>query len=66
MVDKVEAVDRLTVRFTLKEPRAYFLELLADPSSVIYSKKSLDENGQDLRRVIAPGTGAFVFKEHKQ
>ncbi|MER3404099.1 MAG: hypothetical protein C4289_02060 [Chloroflexota bacterium] len=66
VVDKVEAVDRLTVRFTLKEPRAYFLELLADPSSVIYSKKSLDENGQDLRRVIAPGTGAFVFKEHKQ
>ncbi len=66
VVDKVEAVDRLTVRFTLKEPRAYFLELLADPSSVIYSKKSLDENGQDLRRVIAPGTGAFIFKEHKQ
>lgn len=66
VIDKVEAVDRLTVRFTLKEPRAYFLELLADPSSVIYSKKSLDENGQDLRRVIAPGTGAFIFKEHKQ
>jgi peptide/nickel transport system substrate-binding protein len=66
IVDKVEAVDRLTVRFTLKEPRAYFLELLADPSSVIYSKKTLDENGQDLRRVIAPGTGAFIFKEHKQ
>jgi peptide/nickel transport system substrate-binding protein len=66
MVDKVEAVDRLTVRFTLKEPRAYFLELLADPSSVIYSKKTLDENGQDLRRVIAPGSGAFIFKEHKQ
>ncbi len=66
MVDKIEAVDRLTARFKLKEPRAYFMELLADPAGVIYSKKALDENNQDLRKVIAPGTGAFVFKEHKQ
>ncbi|HEY3120131.1 MAG TPA: ABC transporter substrate-binding protein, partial [Vicinamibacteria bacterium] len=64
-VDKVEAVDRLTVKFTLKEPRPYFLELFTPSSMIIYSKKALDENNQDLRKVIAPGTGAFMFKERK-
>src|SRR5207244_10895204 len=27
--------------------------------------KALDENNQDLRKVIAPGTGAVMFKERK-
>jgi len=64
-VDKVEAIDRLNVRFVLKEPRPYFLELFTPSSMIIYSKKALDENNQDLRKVIAPGTGAFMFKERK-
>jgi len=61
----VEAPDKLTVRMTLVEPRAYFLELLSTESAPIYSKKALDENAGDLRKVIAPGTGPYVFKEHK-
>ena len=65
-VEKVEAPDDKSVRFTLKEPRVYFLELLADPAHVIYSKKHLDANNNDLKKVITPGTGPFVFKEHKQ
>ena len=64
MVDSVEATGDLTVQFNLSSPRAFFLNLLADTAAVIYSKKSLDENGQDLRSVIAPGTGAFRFVEH--
>jgi len=64
-VDKVEAIDRLNVRFVLKEPRPYFLELFTPSAMIIYSKKALDENNQDLRKVIAPGTGAFMFKERK-
>jgi ABC-type transport system substrate-binding protein len=64
-VDKLEAIDRLNVRFVLKEPRPYFLELFTPSSMIIYSKKALDENNQDLRKVIAPGTGAFMFKERK-
>ena len=64
-VDKVEALDSMTVRFTLKAPRAYFMDLLADPANIVYSKKVLDENKGDLKKVIAPGTGAFQFKEHR-
>ncbi len=66
VVDRIDAPDPRTFRVVLKEPRVYFLELLAQPAMVIYSKKSLDENQGDLRKVIAPGTGPFVFKEHKQ
>src|SRR5215467_11139291 len=33
-VDKVEAVDRYTVKFTLKEPFAWFLDMLANPISL--------------------------------
>jgi ABC-type transport system substrate-binding protein len=65
VIDKIETPNPLTAIFKLKEPRSYFMLLLADPASVIYPKKSLDENNGDLRKVIAPGTGAFVFKEHR-
>ncbi|MCC6628795.1 MAG: ABC transporter substrate-binding protein [Chloroflexi bacterium] len=61
----VEAPDKLTVKMTLSEPRAYFLELLTTESAILYSKKALDENKGDLRKVIAPGTGAYIFKDHK-
>ncbi|HWU39088.1 MAG TPA: ABC transporter substrate-binding protein, partial [Candidatus Acidoferrum sp.] len=65
-VDAVEKTDPFTVRFTLKMPRPYLLEVFTVPNCVIYSKKSLDENNQDLRKVIAPGTGAFMHKERRE
>lgn len=68
-VTKVEALDRLTVRFTLSEPRSWMFDLFnhhgVGGHMNIYSKKSLEENNFDLRKVeIAPGTGAFILKEH--
>ncbi|MCX6050845.1 MAG: ABC transporter substrate-binding protein [Chloroflexi bacterium] len=66
MVKTVEAVDPLTVKFTLNSPRSYFLTLLTGTGMVIYAKKTLDDNKQDLREVqVAPGTGAFKFVEYK-
>lgn len=60
----VEAVDDSTVRFMFSQPQATFFQLLTDPGIVIYSRKTLDENGGDLRKVVAPGTGPFVYKEY--
>lgn len=66
MIASVEAVDPLTVKFTLSSPRAYFLTLLTGPGMVIYSKATLEANKNDLREVqVAPGTGAFKFVEYK-
>jgi peptide/nickel transport system substrate-binding protein len=65
MIDKVEAVNEKTAKFTLKRASPLFLELLTQTALVIYSKKAIDENNGDLRKNVAPGTGAFMFKDHK-
>jgi peptide/nickel transport system substrate-binding protein len=65
-VDRIELVDRLTMRFILKYPWRPFLSALTGVNMVIYSKKHLEENNYDMRKVIAPGTGAFLYKEYRQ
>ena len=66
-MSKVEATDPLTVKFTLQQPSAIFLLVLTDLTQAIYSKKTLDANNNDLRKVqVAPGTGPFMFKEYKE
>ncbi|MDQ3657291.1 MAG: ABC transporter substrate-binding protein, partial [Chloroflexota bacterium] len=62
-VESVTALDPTTVEFVLSSPWPVFLEVLTNPALVIYSQKSLEENNQDLRRDIAPGTGPFVVTE---
>ncbi len=39
-VDKVEAVDKYTVRFTLKEPFAWFLDVLASMATCIVAREA--------------------------
>ncbi|MGI8688783.1 MAG: ABC transporter substrate-binding protein [Thermomicrobiales bacterium] len=66
-VTKVEAVDPLTVKFTLKQPSPILLLVMTDTTQAIYAKKTLDANNNDLRKVqVAPGTGPFMFKEYKE
>jgi peptide/nickel transport system substrate-binding protein len=65
-VESVEAVDAATVQFNLSEPQADLLTVLAAPFSVIYSKAALDANNQDLRGVVPPGTGPFVYEEYNE
>jgi peptide/nickel transport system substrate-binding protein len=64
-VDKVELVDKMTMRFVLKYPWQPFLAALTGVNMVIYSKKHLEENNNDLKKVVAPGTGAFIHKEYR-
>ena len=67
MVSKVETVDPLTTKFTLSVPSPIFLLLMTATFNVIYSKKTLDANNNDLRKVqIPPGTGPFTFVSYKE
>ena len=63
MIDEITAVDPLTVKFSLSS---------ATPTSSSYSPatgrlstEALDENNQDLRKIISTGTGPFVVGEHR-
>jgi peptide/nickel transport system substrate-binding protein len=61
-VDSVEAVDDLTVRFTLSEPYAPFLSNLAYPTGLIVSPAAVEAHGQEFGRNPS-GTGPFRFTE---
>ena len=66
-ITAIDAIDPSTIRITLSKPYFPFLDVLAaDGPGKIYSKKTLDENGNDLKKIIAPGTGPFKFNDHKQ
>src|SRR5213593_2739727 len=61
MVDKVEAPDKYTVRFTLKEPNAWFVDRLASTSTWIIARECVEKYG-DLRsgnRSSAPAHGCW-------
>ncbi|GGL66512.1 ABC transporter substrate-binding protein [Wenxinia marina] len=61
-VESVEAVDDLTVRFTLTEPFAPFMSNLASPTGAIVSPAAVEEYGADFGRNPV-GTGPFHFVE---
>jgi ABC-type transport system substrate-binding protein len=64
-VDKIEQIDSKTVKFTLREPRTLFLSAVAFSWNVIYQKKELESNNQDLKAVKLPlGTGPFKFVDY--
>ena len=65
MIDSVEKIDDYTATFNLNAPTPYFVELLTSSPLLVYSKKSLEENNYDLRKIeVAPGTGVFRFVDH--
>ena len=58
VVEAVSVVDPSTVRITLKQPAAPFLELLAAAEAVIADSKWATSGGGDLKKA-ASGTGPF-------
>jgi glutathione transport system substrate-binding protein len=66
MIDKTEAVDPLTVRFTLKKPFSAFINTLAHPSGVMISPAALQKWGSKDIAFHPVGTGPFEFVEWKQ
>jgi peptide/nickel transport system substrate-binding protein len=65
-VAKVEAVDKHTVKFTLKEPFSWFLDVLANPMAVAIIAKECVEKFGDLKKPEAMvGTGPWMFDTYK-
>jgi peptide/nickel transport system substrate-binding protein len=65
-VSKVEAVDKHTVKFTLKEPFAWFLDMVANPMAVAIIAKECIEKFGDLKKPEAMvGTGPYIFDSYR-
>jgi peptide/nickel transport system substrate-binding protein len=61
----IDVVDRYTVRITLKEPYAPFLNHLANPSFCVILPREVEEKLKDFNAAEAViGTGPFVLKSY--
>src|SRR2546426_2295350 len=65
-LDKVEAPDKYTVKFTLKETYVWFLDMLANPMAVAIIPKECVEKFGDLKSPEATvGTGPWMFDSYR-
>jgi peptide/nickel transport system substrate-binding protein len=65
-VDKVEAVDTHTVKFTLKEPFAWFLDMLASPMAVaIVAREAIEKFGDMKKPEAVIGTGPWMLDSYR-
>jgi peptide/nickel transport system substrate-binding protein len=65
-VDKVEAPDKYTVKFTLKEPFVWFLDMLSNPHAVaIVAKEVLDKHGDFKKSETVIGTGPWMLDSYR-
>jgi len=65
-LDKVEAPDKYTVKFTLKEPFVWFLDMLANPHAVaIVAKEVLDKHGDFKKWESVVGTGPWMLDAYR-
>ncbi len=65
-VDRVEVVDRYTVRFRLKEPFVWLVNMLANPAGTwIVPREVLDKYGDLKRPESVIGTGPFVLERYE-
>jgi peptide/nickel transport system substrate-binding protein len=65
-VDKVEAIDKYTVKFSLKEPSAWFLDTLASPMVVGIVAKEASEKFGDLKKPESfIGTGPWMLDSYR-
>jgi peptide/nickel transport system substrate-binding protein len=65
-VDRIEVVDRYTVKFLLKEPYVWFISVLAYPTSMWIIAPEVIQQYGDLKRVeTAIGTGPFILERYE-
>jgi peptide/nickel transport system substrate-binding protein len=65
-IAKVEAVDRYTVRFTLSEPFAWFLDMVASPmAGGIVARECVEKFGDLKKPEAVIGTGPWMLESYK-
>ena len=65
-IAKVEAVDRYTVRFTLKEPFAWFLDMIANPmAGAIIARECVEKFGDLKKPEAVIGTGPWMLDSYR-
>jgi peptide/nickel transport system substrate-binding protein len=64
-VDKIEALDKYTVKFTLKEPFAWLLEALASTSTWIIAKEVVEQYGDLKKPETCIGTGPWMLERYE-
>ena len=64
-VDKVEALDRHTVRFTLKAPYVWFLDALASTVTWIVAREAVEQHGDLKRPEACIGTGPWMLERYE-
>jgi len=62
-IDKVEAVDKYTVRFTMKQPFSWFLDSAA--LAYILPKEAADKDGMFKKPETVIGTGAWMLERYE-
>ena len=65
MVDKVEAPDKYTVKFTLKEPNAWFLDRMASTSTWIVARECVEKYGDLKKWESVVGTGPWMLSRYE-
>jgi peptide/nickel transport system substrate-binding protein len=65
-LDKVEVVDRHTVKITLKEPYAWFLDVVSNPMALAIVAREAVEKFGDLKKPEAViGTGPWMLDSYR-
>ena len=65
-LDKVDVVDKYTVKFTLKEPYVWFLDMVANPMALAIIAKEAVEKFGDLKKPDAVvGTGPWMLDSYR-
>jgi peptide/nickel transport system substrate-binding protein len=65
-VDKVEATDKYTVKFALKEPFVWFLDMISNPHAVAIVAKEVVEKYGDLKKPESViGTGPWMLDSYR-
>jgi peptide/nickel transport system substrate-binding protein len=61
-VERIEAPDKYTVKFVLKEPNAWFLDNLASTSTWIIAKECVEKFGDLKKAESVVGTGPWMLE----